>query len=276
MLNIKDKKVSGSKRHHYIPVFLQKGFLVDERNVLVFDKKTGESFKTTPVNVFVKENFNSIYGQSFEPAYTRVDSLVAPIINRIRKSKDINIPYDEHGVLCLFVSMMMFRTKSTRDSIQGFNDWIAKTFTAYTKQEASLPLEWAKQSHLNLSLPSEDLAKLAELVWDKKLMLIETTPNFLILGDHAITTFNDRFYDFGMPKLGVGCEGIRIHFPISNSLCLIFRDPNISGNTADAGTQPSLINKLQFETASRFVLVQNDPLGGSLNKAHPAPNKCTP
>jgi hypothetical protein len=250
--------MNNSKRHHHIPVFLQKGFLVDNLNVRVFDKEKQSFFETTPNNVFVHQHYNSVGKNSFEDLYTRMDTMVAPIIENIRNTKDLNIPYRDHAILCTFVAMMMFRPESTRNSITDLSDWIAKIFSAYTKEDAKIPSDFPKKVHIDLSTSSETLEELGQMIWDKKVMLIERAVGYFCLGDHVISTFNDKKYDCGIPMMGVGCEGIRIHFPISKTLCLIFRDPKICDGMVDPGVHPDLINKLQFNLASRFVLIQKE------------------
>jgi hypothetical protein len=251
--------MKSANRHHYIPIFLQKGFLCDGKNVRVFDKLNRSIFIASPVDVFVEKGFNTVgisdsEKKSLEPAFTIVDNMTANIINTIRKNDNVfNLSWEDHCTICSFVALMMNRPASMRNKINDLYNWISHVYGLYTKSKIDIPDETIKKNHLKITWNAID--EIGEEIFKKQMYLIKSVKLPFVLGDSVISLYNDRYHSNGILKMGLKDEGIRIHFPISNTRCLGFCDPNVDPFT-EGGFQDYIVNKQQYYYASKYLLVQ--------------------
>jgi len=224
------------RRHHYVPRLLLNRFATERKKdkfqTFVFDKSKGVVFKTAVENAMLEQDFNAIekdgYRFSMEPGIGKVESDVAPIIDRIVAQESLaNLTPADRGILCAFAALQNIRGPSLRNSFLDLAEGLRDRFS----DEDCTP-EFREQY---LQMPSEDIQKIStfQMLREalpefgahfaiKDLLLVRTTPDHpFILGDTPISMANDEDYGpYG--NIGLAVRGIQIHLPISPLLSLVF------------------------------------------------------
>jgi hypothetical protein len=54
------KKQNGPKRHHYVPVFYQKGFIETNERLWLYDRRTQRFSQTHPVNICCENDLYTV------------------------------------------------------------------------------------------------------------------------------------------------------------------------------------------------------------------------
>lgn len=114
-----------AQHQHYVPKLLLRGFLsrdakrAEQRQVHVFDFKNERSFPTSIDKIMGETRFNDFWVDdetlaSIEPWTSRVESHVAPLVERIRAEKTLERTSEEFGDLSLLVAFQFVRTKGMR------------------------------------------------------------------------------------------------------------------------------------------------------------------
>lgn len=120
-----------SKRHHYIPVSYLKGFYNKNNFFYVYDKATGKIRKTNANDVFFEKDRNSIILRAsgekddwLERFYAGIDSLGAPILTKVVKSKATEQALDlqEMFRLALYISFLFWRVPIRDQETEGIID----------------------------------------------------------------------------------------------------------------------------------------------------------
>ena len=108
-------------RHHYIPQFILRAFLCDEKHLMYFVKATGKSSKRFPSEVFMEPNlYRDDINHPDAPVETEKDlaqfeNEASAIIKKFRDDSEIILSVDEEEKLKLFFAIMGFRAKRTAD-----------------------------------------------------------------------------------------------------------------------------------------------------------------
>lgn len=109
-------------RHHYIPQFILRAFLCDEKHLLYFDKTTGELSQKLPSEVFVEPNLyrddinHSDTPMQIESDLAQFENEAARIIKEFRDSAEITIAPEDEERLKLFFAIMGFRAKRVAEA----------------------------------------------------------------------------------------------------------------------------------------------------------------
>ncbi|MFD2998758.1 DUF4238 domain-containing protein [Pontibacter toksunensis] len=113
-----------SKKHHYVPQSILKSFSIKakQKQIYVFDKKTGKSFISSVVDAAIENDFNTIlsgeFKFNFEPFFDQNDNEIRHIINKMNSSKAVsNLSIEERVKLCRAAAMQLCRTKMFRTTI---------------------------------------------------------------------------------------------------------------------------------------------------------------
>lgn len=99
-----------AQHQHYVPQLLLRGFLSREperaarEQVHVFDLETGETFTPSITNIMGERRYNDFWLDeetlaTVEPAAGRIESHVAPTVERIRTEKRLERSPEEFGSL---------------------------------------------------------------------------------------------------------------------------------------------------------------------------------
>lgn len=116
------KNTKLAKKHHYLPRYYLKGFTDNLGKFFVYDKETGEIFRSSPGATFFENNINTIlnpdgsYSDFIERAYAQVESKSWESLDAIRGSSfDTTIESIDKMNLYLFLLFLYWRipTNST-------------------------------------------------------------------------------------------------------------------------------------------------------------------
>lgn len=105
-----------SKKHHYLPQFYLKGFLNENKEFFVFDKKLNQIRKSSPDKSFFENNRNSSQMGNersvfLEDIYSYFDSLTAPHLDKLRKKTVDNCTLDSESLarMQMFICQLFWR-----------------------------------------------------------------------------------------------------------------------------------------------------------------------
>lgn len=213
-----------SKKHHYLPVFYIKGFCNDDGKIYVFDKETKEIRYERPENVFSINNLNTTISKSgeksdfIEDLYTDIDTLTAPLVEKVVKSKYDQIPLSvyEKFQLTLFVSTIYFRIPAHDKEVEEirnnfkFGQPYLKIFSKTTNEEISdekakeLIKDVSFQKAYRVALNLAPQIEIEDPTFINNIKYYYQDPGFHIISDNPIIYYNKpkintMFEDFIMP-----------------------------------------------------------------------------
>lgn len=123
-------KLSGPKRHHFLPKFYLEGFTKD--GVLaVYDRESNSIRVQPPINTGVIGHFYTFEDEKgrkrfeLEEALSESEGQASPIITKLSNREDISS--EERSELALFVALAAFRTPDFIDSAKLLNSEIVGT-----------------------------------------------------------------------------------------------------------------------------------------------------
>jgi hypothetical protein len=117
-----------SRRHHYLPEFLLKGFAGNDGKLFVYDKHTGRFWKNTavPKQVFYRYNQNTFtIGDEetdfVETLYTKFDNDFAPVYDRILQMPGpVELNIDDTVSVLLFVAVSFYRVPANDETVANY------------------------------------------------------------------------------------------------------------------------------------------------------------
>ena len=256
------------KNQHYVPQFLLKNFSSrGNKFIWAFDKnekyRLRNQIKERPIKKVASENF--FYDQfennktgSYEYDLQRAEDLTAPIIDKIKKTKNIlDLSEEERKTLSFFITLQSLRTKGQ----------LLRTETSMKTLSKQL------NDKANIEIPSfdfkstwfwmlEESISFYDILMKKVWMLCESDNSFLI-SDNPVTLINTTDKSENRGTLGLDSYGIEIYLPLSPSLTLclfcekFFIDrgynkkyiPNLNYELENV----RLLNSLQVAYSERFV-----------------------
>lgn len=242
-----------TKKQHYVPRLLLKNFCSNTRQIFVFDKSKEKTFCTKDLMNIAQENhFNEITDKtgkkhSVEPMYSEIENKVAPIIQKIIKTKKIwDLTQQEKIILSEFMLIQTLRTRAQLENLKYMSSKLIK-FTGKVllykdpKMQKSIKklgisMEQAEQllndaaiefnenyiKTLNLNLINkfftEDtniLKRIINMEW----FLFKDSTKSLWISDNPLVMYNDKnFGPYG--NIGWMVPYIQIYLPLSDDLIL--------------------------------------------------------
>lgn len=232
-----------AKTQHYVPQFILKNFSEGKKHqVWVYDKLTGQVFKTKVRNIAAEKYFYDIEMEdniaTLDPSITELEIKSSRIINIILERENLKaISDDEKLLLSQFISVQFVRTKQYRLKFKQLSDALEDKFRSmgfnpenikgYEKiDERSAKIESMKSIILS--------DKFIPYFYDKSWLLFKTTKSCpLYISDNPVTLQN--LNDYGAyGNLGLGIKGIEIYFPISKTITLAMYCPSITRKVLNA------------------------------------------
>lgn len=117
-------KLTGPKRHHYLPQSYLEGFTRDGL-LAVYDREKDEVRVQQPINTGVIGHFYTLEDSEgrkrfeLEEMFSELEGKVAPVLKKLAQRK--NISGDERSDMAIYVAMATFRTPDIIDSLKAFN-----------------------------------------------------------------------------------------------------------------------------------------------------------
>ena len=233
---------------HYVPQFVLRGFASGRSKQLhVFDKADGKSFKTAVRNIACEGGFYDaeIGGvrHSLDPFLSELEERAQGPIRKVLSTRSIRgLPIEERASIAAFVAVQLLRTNAPRRQFKHMNDILRDAITQRGGDPHSvenfevLDEEEARAAHLQL-IPG--LARhLAPHLLHKSWLLYSTPQKHAFyISDNPVTMYNTVNQDPSHGTTGVAVPGIEIYFPLSGTLCLGFLCPSLETWIRDGQTR---------------------------------------
>lgn len=242
-----------TQHQHYVPKLLLRGFFsrdekrAKQRQVHVFDLENERSFPVSIDKIMGETRFNDFWLDdetlaSIEPWTSRVESHVAPLVERIRAEKTLQRTRSEHGDLSLLVAFQFMRTKGMRLLPERLDSQIRKRvrlmgFDAKQKDGLfNLDAEGLKREHIRHQV--QNIEKYVEIIAQKEFFLM-TAPvgHSFYIGDHPVVLHNDEPRTVHRGHLGIGAAYIQIYLPLSSDVMLCAYDKAVLGQVMKSADQ---------------------------------------
>jgi hypothetical protein len=252
-----------AQHQHYVPQLLLRGFLSRDAakaakdQVHVFDLQTGASFTPSIANIMGERRFNDFWADeetlaTIEPATGRIESHVAPLVERIRAERRLERSPEEFGDLALLMAFQFIRTKKMRLLPERMNRQlrahVEKMGFDPAKVEGLEELDEEALKQLHVRNQIEGLEKYTGIIADKEFFLMSAPEgSSFYLGDHPVVLHNDEERRGMFGGLGLAVPYIQIYLPLSADLLLCAYDKAVLGQlmkTRDDGFRENQVYAL--------------------------------
>lgn len=234
-----------AEHQHYVPQLLLRGFLskVDDEakkeQVRVFDLECRKSFPTSIQNIMGEHRFNEWWVDeatlaTIEPATGKIESHLAPLIEKIRHEKRLQINAETISNLAVLMAFQFIRTKRMRLLPERLNEQIASHVKRMGFDPAKVKglVDWDKES-LKKEHVLQQVTNLTEYakIMEDKVFFIMTAPEgkSFYIGDHPVVLHSDEERRGVMRGLGIGVPYIQVYLPLSHDVLLCAYDRTVLG-----------------------------------------------
>ena len=258
-LDQKEKKSITKKplKQHFVPQFYLKNF---GEQLHVFDKTTGNKFKTTPKHIAYQKNFYGyeIEGMSFEKILSRFEAKHAKSIQILISKKNYYLLNDvDKKNICDFLAMLFLRTEVTKNQTREITNGVLNEIcnqAGIKDWKISCNEEYVTISQIRSILSYECYSEIISCM--KFVILENNTRTPFWTSDNPISKENELDNTpFG--NLGFTNSGIEHYLPLTPKLTLAFIDPiHFAEMPNYAKSEPENVlrhNFLQLDTSNRFV-----------------------
>lgn len=242
-----------AQHQHYVPKLLLRGFLSGDpkravkEQVHVLDLEAGKSFPTSIDNIMGERRFNEFWVDddvlaTIEPWTGRIESHLAPIIERIRARKTLERTPEEIANLAFLMAFQFVRTKGMRLMPERIDAQLRLHVKRMGFDPAkvdglmNLDEEGLKKEHIRHQV--QNLEKYVEIMAEKEFFLM-TPPDgrSFYLGDHPVVLHNDEPRTVHTGHLGIGAAYIQIYLPLSSDILLCAYDKAVLGQMMKASDE---------------------------------------
>lgn len=242
-----------AQHQHYVPKLLLRGFLSGDpkraakEQVHVLDLEAQKSFPTSIDNIMGERRFNEFWIDedvlaTIEPWTGRIESHLAPIIERIRAEKTLERTPEEIANLAFLMAFQFLRTKGMRLMPERIDDQLRRHVKSMgfdpEKVDGLMNLdeEGLKKEHIRHQV--QNLEKYAEILAEKEFFLM-TPPDgrSFYIGDHPVVLHNDEPRTVHTGHLGIGAAYIQVYLPLSSDVLLCAYDKAVLGQMMKASDE---------------------------------------
>lgn len=234
-----------AEHQHYVPQLLLRGFLsqigneAEKEQVRVFDLERKESFPTSITNIMGERRFNEWWidedtTATIEPATSQIESELAPLIEKIRAEKRLEITPENIANLAVLMAFQFIRTKKMRLIPERLNQQLIAHVKRMGLDPAKIHglIDWDKESlkRQHVKQQVENLAEFTKIMMDK-VFFVMTAPvgKSFYLSDHPVALHSDEERRGIMRGLGIGIPYIQIYLPLSHDVMLCAYDRAVLG-----------------------------------------------
>ncbi|NCP19219.1 MAG: DUF4238 domain-containing protein [Erythrobacter sp.] len=242
-----------AQHQHYVPKLLLRGFLSGDperalkEQVHVLDLEAGKSFPTSIDNIMGERRFNEFWVDddvlaTIEPWTGRIESHLAPIIERIRSRKTLERTQEEIANLAFLMAFQFVRTKGMRLMPERIDAQLRRHVKRMGFDPAkvdglmNLDEEGLKKEHIRHQV--QNLEKYVEIMAEKEFFLM-TPPDgrSFYIGDHPVVLHNEEPRTVHTGHLGIGAAYIQIYLPLSSDVLLCAYDKAVLGQMMKASDE---------------------------------------
>lgn len=222
-----------SKKHHYVPQSLLRGFAIPgTEQVHVFDKKAMRVYKGAIADVGAENRYNTleIQGQSVnaECAFNEHDTRLADLLRKLRAVGDLScLTEDDRVQVAYAAAIQRLRVRLVRTTLAAFPQQLRKIFEeagAEYSPEVAPDLDENQIKAMSFRM-LKDAERFVPAFLKKHWLLHTTTlEEPFWISDSPIVTVN--ILPWG--DTGLESRGVEIAWPISSTLVLSFLCPSMS------------------------------------------------
>ncbi len=242
-----------AQHQHYVPKLLLRGFLSGDperavkEQVHVLDLEAGKSFPTSIDNIMGERRYNEFWVDddvlaTIEPWTGRIESHLAPIIERIRARKTLERTPEEIANLAFLMAFQFVRTKGMRLMPERIDAQLRRHVKRMgfdpAKVDGLMNLDEVglKKEHIRHQV--QNLEKYVEIMAEKEFFLM-TPPDgrSFYIGDHPVVLHNDEPRTVHTGHLGIGAAYIQIYLPLSSDVLLCAYDKAVLGQMMKASDE---------------------------------------
>jgi hypothetical protein len=242
-----------AQHQHYVPKLLLRGFLsrdekrAKQRQVHVFDFESERPFPASIDKIMGETRFNDFWVDnetmaSIEPWTSRVESHVAPLVDRIRAEKSLERTREELEDLSLLVALQFVRTKGMRLLPARLDAQIRKRVSSMgfganqINSLFDLDAEGLKREHIRHQL--QNIEEYTKIISQKEFFLMNASiGHSFYIGDHPVVLHNDEPRTVYRGQLGIGAAYIQIYLPLSSDVLLCAYDKSVLGQMMRAADE---------------------------------------
>ncbi len=234
-----------AEHQHYVPQMLLRGFLskigseASKEQVRVFDLERKESFPTSITNIMGERRFNEWWVDeetmaTIEPATGQIESHLAPLIEKIRAEKRLEISKETISNLALLMAFQFIRTKRMRLLPERLNEQLINHVKRMGLDPAKVDgiVDWDKESLKKQHVRQQvnNLDEFTKIMMDKIFfVMVAAEGKSFYLGDHPVVLHSDEKPRGVMRGLGIGVPYVQIYLPLSHDMLLCAYDRSVLG-----------------------------------------------
>jgi hypothetical protein len=242
----KPKERDGAQSQHYVPKFILRNFLSDEKKeqVSVFRKSTGKGFVTSIRNIMAERRFHEFaispdYLASFEGAICQIEETLLPTYRKVVEQRRLDRSDEERANLATFMAFQFVRTRQQREQFVRMEEQIkahlAKLGGTIEQLEGYEPLTEDRLTEQHIRLIRSAVPEFAQNIGAKDLLLLSAPEGrSFYLADSPVCLHNSEPAHPLFGNLGLAVRGIEIYLPLTANLML-------------AAWCPSLLDKIHNE-----------------------------
>jgi len=238
-----------AEHQHYVPQLLLRGFLsqigdeASKEQVRVFDleRKKALPSATSITNIMGERRFNDwwIDGEtlaSIEPSTSQIESGLAPLLEKIRVEKRLEITAENISNLALLMAFQFIRTKKMRLMPERLNQHMVKHIKRMGLDPSKVDglfdvdKESLKKQHVRQQI--KNLSEFTDIMLDK-VFFVMTAPEGkpFYISDHPVALHSDADKKRNVYSgLGIGVPYIQIYLPVSHDVMLCAYDRAVLGD----------------------------------------------
>lgn len=213
----------------------------------MLDLETEKSFPTSIDNIMGERRFNEFWIDdamlaTIEPWTGRIESHLAPIIERIRAEKTLERTPEEIANLAFLMAFQFVRTKGMRLMPERIDAQLRRHVKRMGFNPAkvdglmNLDEDGLKKEHIRHQI--QNLEKYVEIIAEKEFFLmVPPHGRSFYIGDHPVVLHNDEPRTVHTGHLGIGVAYIQIYLPLSSDVLLCAYDKAVLGQMMKASDE---------------------------------------
>ena len=255
------KREQAAQNQHYVPKFILRNFLSDEKNerVAVFSKKTGKGFVTSIRNIMAERRFHEFaigedYLASFEESMCRIEDVLLPTYRKVIEERRLDLSPEERGNLATFMAFQFIRTRAQREQFvrveEQLKEQMEKWGGSIEQLEGYEPLTDDLLAYNHIEFMRTAIGEFALHIASKDMLLLSAPEGrSFYLADNPVCLHNSEPTDPFFSNLGLAVQAIEIYLPLTADLML-------------AAWCPSLLERMRAEREREHTDRKRELLAG--------------
>ena len=303
-----NRRMGMVRSQHYVPQFYLRGFVGQDGQLGVYDKHTGNHFRTAPGNIACENFFYAVDGVSpGQPIHSLIERYLYAsedqaavtherLLGELKSGSFDRISDPDQDVLATHVALQYLRTKEARASfvelVEKLREVHVRAMLEVEKPEladASFRLRIDEQAHSAIHawvlLHGEPLKRIRDALLSHLWVIArDGTGRTFYTSDHPVTLHS------GAPRplkdIGFLTHGVEIMYPLSPNYILLIVDRsahpcNLQDDRkllAEPASDENLdyYNSMRLRDAHRFVFMRDSDFAFADRYRAAFPDSCTP